>query len=139
VAALSEFVRLKIYPMCTVYQVVAISIGARGRAPSLSSSTRPLFLSLSLSLSLPASLYLLSYFFARLFLKGVPFYLSPLDAHFFPPTSGPPALPRFQYNSRLVNNSDDRTDRGGIKGWRGGTGEGKGCFIHGVVISYFAS
>jgi len=52
VAALSEFVRLKIYPMCTVYQVVAISIGARERAPSLFSSTRPLFLSLSLSLSL---------------------------------------------------------------------------------------
>lgn len=30
VAALSEFVRLKIYPMCTVYQAVAISIGAHG-------------------------------------------------------------------------------------------------------------
>jgi len=37
--------------MCTVYQVVGISIGARGCTPSLSSSTRSLFPSLSLSLS----------------------------------------------------------------------------------------
>jgi len=29
VATLSEFVRLKIYPMCTVYQAVAVPIGAR--------------------------------------------------------------------------------------------------------------
>lgn len=63
VAALSEFVRLKIYPMCTVYQTLAVSIGARARVrvcplalfPLATAfplvyflRARPLFLSLSL-------------------------------------------------------------------------------------------
>lgn len=44
-AALSEFVRLKIYPMCTVYQAVAISIGAPASVlpPLFTPSLYPLF------------------------------------------------------------------------------------------------
>lgn len=57
VAALSEFVRLKIYPMCTVYQTVAVSIGVRARV-----RVCPLSL-YSPSLHVPA----------RLFFKGAPY------------------------------------------------------------------
>lgn len=59
VAALSEFVRLKIYPMCTVYQAVAISIGAHGGVHCRLPPTPPegSLSSLFLSPSLPPSLH----------------------------------------------------------------------------------
>lgn len=87
-AALSEFVRLKIYPMCTVYQAVAISIGARVCTPSL--LILSIYLSLFLSFSF-FSLFLSSFVlsivfsqsFTRSFFKGVPFCVSRLDERSF--------------------------------------------------------
>lgn len=67
VATLSEFVRLKIYPMCTVYQAVAISIEACAR--------------LFVALFFFFSPHLCSFIF---FLRAHLFFANPAGDSFFP-------------------------------------------------------
>jgi hypothetical protein len=79
--------------MCTVYQAVAISIGARSSYPRFILRFIPSFLLT----------------FARLFFKGAPFFAPrgyALSPFFLAPGLSP--LSYLRYNSRLVNNSSDR-------------------------------